>query len=290
MLYKIKTKNGFGTFGFNKNLIPSPIPIEGKCWFCFRDKLLLNREHLPPRSALNSKAVICATGAYLQNAYVNGVIDFNKQASSIESEDGCFIYENGVFFRRFCVKCNREHNYASEYKNAVLIAKDYLKNNVSHFVLPEQIYIGLLKQVLSMFLINCSDVFFRQYRSAIVEFIIYRKNYNTFIPPDYNIWVGLYEGPLARRTGIQSISSQSTGQSMIYGEISFSPFIFILASKHAQFKTLIPFEDLKSNNAIKIFDFKKFDLLSELGISFERDHWFRGITSPQESLYYRDNY
>jgi hypothetical protein len=261
---------------FNEGQFYKNEKVIGKCFLCLQSDKILTREHLPPRCSLNKRRVVCLTAQDLSEGYLKKVLDFTKNGKGK-------VFNDGVFENRLCDECQKK-NYAEDYKVCVLLAKE-IKNSQLFF--PEKNFIGLIKQVLSMFLVNCSEQFINEYRTSIVNYILNKKNNIYWMPQNLNLWIGFYNNKLARRIGIKSIMANNSV--IWYGEISFSPFIFVLAQSNIRFNSLIRADNFQNEKMqqIKLVDFNKFDITDAAGFDWQNSVCLETFTDTLEFLYYR---
>lgn len=260
--------------------------FQGECFFCKEIKPL-NEEHIPVYSSGNTGKVLVISGINLMESYQKGVLDFTKfRAPEIQ----CYIYDDGVVERRLCRSCNSKYNYASDYKAYKEAAAESINKSTEMIInlkLPQTKFIGFLKQILSMFLVNCSTQFYDQNRQTVVDYIKDRSNNNIWLPQDSNLWFGIYDHPLARRVGIKSIMQNDA---VWYGEVSFAPFIFVLAESKIRFQTLKPISDLNcSAVSVPFISFHNFDILKDAGFNWENGA-LETFTNNFEAMYYRQDY
>jgi hypothetical protein len=270
----ISVPDGYEWNSFSKNKFIENKEIRGTCFFCLKPDQILTNEHLPPFSSSNMKRVVCLAAQALSEGYRTKNLDFIKNGK---------IFSDGVVEKRLCTSCQSK-NYAEDYKICANLAKQLCD---SKLCFPNKYFIGFVKQILSMFLVNCSDQFLKEYRENITNYIIDKGNNKFWIPDNINLWIGIYNSKLSRRIGIKSIAANNAN--VWYGEISFSPFIFVLTPSNIKLQSLLNISNFQNEKVqnIKMIDFSQFDITDDIGFDYQNSFCFETFTNTLEFLYYR---
>jgi len=202
--------------------------VEEHCHICGK-KSPLSFEHLPPRSALNSK-----------KTELFGMIDWLKRESE-EAKKGT-QYQRGFGVKTLCNSCNNNTGawYVPELSKLVHTGACML-NDIPQATLEQlnrsfdKMYgefrikgirpLPIIKQIATM-LLALNSIKFREKHSDLADFVLDKKA--TGLPDGYQFHLMFYVGPFMRYSGASTIGNTETGTVQLVTELAVPPFCYVL--------------------------------------------------------------
>lgn len=193
-------------------------PTLGTCAICL-EQGKLSFEHVPPKSALNNRAIRAWYGEAILAA-MHG------------AEKGYRIQQRGSGGMTLCAACNEfcGTHYVPAFLELVTAAVPIVEaGHRSGLVYLKDVHaLAVGKQILAMF---CSV----QGPSLVEHTPWIRKlllDTSTFgLPKDLRIFLGFTpDGGVARQSGFSSLVNLRGGSSRVFAELAFRPFVYVLCA------------------------------------------------------------
>jgi hypothetical protein len=196
--------------------------VFGTCRLCSEDTDL-SFEHVPPQRAFNGT-----------RARGFGIDDWLKDEGKLP-ETGGQISQRGLGAYTLCAPCNNKTGawYTAEYVQwAVRFweSLDRMPQSQREGVIwvRNRYPLRFLKQACTMFFSANAPRSFAARHSDLVRFVLNKESRQ--FPPDIDMCLALYRGPLARVTGATGKLEVATRSTEIVSEVAYPPFALRLIS------------------------------------------------------------
>ena len=213
--------------------------INGICSLCGEVKAL-NREHVPPKSAFNSKTRFSKI-PFLDCVGSDNTFSFTAKGKQIQG---------GVTFESFCVDCNNflGSKYVNSYKYWAHAGKEVFDKlskedyNLITFDIKEMYPLRVIKSILAMFLaVNHGRNVLSN--NEVRKFL--KDPESNQLPDRYRIYTYLNREGMPRYIRVSTRGNFVTGENVTLTEITFPPYGYVLTI------------DSKLNNLTEITSFKR---------------------------------
>ncbi len=197
-------------------------PLVGTCRLCSEDTEL-SFEHVPPEKAFNGT-----------RARGFGIDDWLKNQGELP-ETGGQISQRGLGAYTLCAPCNNKTGawYGAEYVRWAVGFLERLdqipKSQKSATIwVSNRFPLLFLKQACTMFFSANAPETFAARHEDLVRFVLNKES--RAFPPDIDVCLGLYRGPLARVSGTAGKLDIASGSTELVSEIAYPPFALRLIS------------------------------------------------------------
>jgi hypothetical protein len=194
----------------------------GTCCLCLEEGPL-TFEHVPPESAFNDRPVVLAD--------INRLID-QDLFKELEAQRGRES-QRGAGRHSLCHQCNVTTGnwYVRAYVDLVEAAMPFfgkVRTSQVEIFTPTIRPLRVLKQILTMFCSACGPGFARA-RPEVTRYLLNRGSRQ--LPNGIDIYLALlaHQTMAARRSGITGRIDLDTGLTHTYAELSFPPFVAVMA-------------------------------------------------------------
>lgn len=197
-------------------------PSFGTCHLCSQDTDL-SFEHVPPEKAFNGT-----------RARGFGIDDWLKNEGELP-ETGGRTNQRGLGAYTLCAPCNNKTGawYAAEYVRWAVGFWEKL-DQIPRSERRATIWVAnrfpllFLKQACTMFFSANGPKTFAARHEDLVRFVLNKES--RALPPDIDVCLGLYRGPLARVSGMAGKLDIASGSTELISEVAYPPFALRLIS------------------------------------------------------------